>query len=77
MIEDFLGIGIVGAVLSVAFEYFKGKSNPTASKLWVAGLSAVLGAIYMLLRDTVWWQTMLGILAAASTVYALFMKNDK
>lgn len=74
MIEDFIGISIVGIVLSIAFNYFKATSG-IKSKLWAVGLSIVVGAIYVLLRDTVWWTTMLGILASASTVYALFLRE--
>jgi len=77
-ITDFLAISIVGVVLSIAFEYFKSNTtNPTKSKLWAVGLSVVVGIVYVLIRDTVWYSTILGILASASTTYALFLNNAK
>jgi len=73
-ITDFIGISIVGAALSIAFQYFKATSG-TKSKLWAIGLSVVVGVVYVFLRDTVWWTTILGVLASASTIYALFLKE--
>lgn len=76
-INDFLGIGVVGAVLSIAFQYFKGATvSGTTAKLYMVGLSIVVGGAYFLLRDTSAWQTILGVLAASSTVYALFLNNS-
>jgi len=71
---NFIGIGVVGAVLSLAFEYFK-TTKGTASKVWAIVLSVIVGIAYVLIRDTVWYSTILGILAASSTIYALFLNN--
>ena len=73
-IQSFLEISIIGAVLSIAFNYFKTTSG-TRSKVWAIVLSVVVGGIYVLLRNTVWWTTILGVLASASTIYALFLKE--
>ena len=73
-LTDFLAIGIIGALLSLAFQYFKSTSG-TASKVWMIVLSIVVGAIYVLVRDTVWYSTIVGVLAASSTVYALFISG--
>jgi len=71
---DFLAISVIGALLSLAFEYFK-STKGTSSKLWAIGLSVVVGGVYVFVRDTVWYSTILGILAASSTIYALFLNN--
>jgi len=71
---DFLAIGVVGAALSVAFQYFKSTSG-NRSKLLMIGLSVLVGGIYVFLRDTVWYTTILGVLASASTIYSLFLKE--
>jgi len=77
-ITNFLAISIIGVVLSLAFEYFKGAtSSPLRSKLWAVGLSVVVGGVYTIFRDTVLWTTILGVLASASTVYALFVSPNK
>jgi len=73
-IIDFVSISIIGAVLSVAFQYFKTTSG-TKSKVWAIGLSILVGGVYVVLRDTSYWTTILGVLASASTVYALFLKE--
>lgn len=75
-VTDFVSIGVVGAVLSIAFQYLK-SPNFTAmqSKLLVVVLSILVGGAYFLLRDTSWWATILGVLGSASTVYALFLKE--
>lgn len=77
-INDFLGIGIVGGVLSIAFELIKKRlpNSPEAKRLAILGLSLVVGTAYWALMQTQWHQTVLGVLAAASTVYALFLKKD-
>ena len=74
-ITEFLAIGIVGAVLSMVFQYFKTTSGLKA-KLWTVGLSLAVGGVYVWIRDTVYWETVVGILASASTVYALFIKGS-
>lgn len=77
MINDFLGIAIVGAGLSAVIQYIKAVFGPSSNqtKLITLGLAIVLGGAYYLLRDTSMWQSILGILAAASTVYAFFIKD--
>jgi hypothetical protein len=75
-ITDFLGIGIVGTVLSLVFQYAKTTSG-MKSKLWMAGLSVVIGTGYFFLRQTNYFETVLGVLASASTIYSLFLKQDE
>ncbi len=73
-IGNFLGIGIVGAGLSIFMEWVKNKYGPTsgATKALVLTLSLVLGIVYVSLSTTAIFPTVLTILGAASTVYALF-----
>jgi type IV secretory pathway VirB2 component (pilin) len=70
-IADFLAIGIIGAFLSLIFQYVKGKY----AKLWIIVLSIIVGGAYVYFRQTVWWVTIVEVLMAASTVYALFLKT--
>lgn len=74
--NEFLGISIVGAALSGVIQVLKIKLGTTswATKLLTVGLAVIVGAAYVLLSGTPIWTTILGILAAASTVYALLLK---
>lgn len=74
-IADFLGITIVGAGLSGLVQYIKAKwgVDGFTTKVVVIVLAILIGSLYVLLRDTVLWSTILGVLAAASTVYALLL----
>lgn len=78
-INDFLGIAIVGAALSLAIEWITNKWGTTssASKAISIVLSVVVGGAYWFLAGTAIWQSILGVLAAASTVYALFFSGRK
>ncbi len=73
MINDFLGIAIVGAVLSLAYDYFKAwfGLESLGNKLAMIVLALVVGGLYWYLQGTEYYQAVLGILGAASTVYAL------
>lgn len=77
-LSDFLAIGIVGATLSLAIQYFKNKWGVEA---WLTrGLTVFLalgiGAGYWVIRDTAYFPTVVGILTSASTVWALFLKQS-
>lgn len=76
--DDFLGIMVVGTGLSLVVEMIRQRLGPDSqrTKLITIGLSVLVGTGYYLLRDTVLWQTILGILMAASTVYAFFIKKS-
>ena len=76
-IADFLGILVVGSVLSIVISWIKEKfgTESNSTKLVTIGLSVVVGGAYFLFWETVWWATMIGILTAASTVYALVLKK--
>jgi len=76
-INDFLGISIVGIALSFVIQYLKTKFGTASNgtKVLTILLSVLVGAGYWFLRDTDIWRTILGVLAAASTVYALLIKE--
>lgn len=73
MISDFLGITVIGVLVSAVMEWISSKYGVggTKAKLLTVVFSIVVGAVYVGLSHTVWWTTILGILAAASTTYAL------
>jgi hypothetical protein len=77
-INDFLGIAIVGSFLSLVIHYIKEKLGTTSfgSKMITLGLAVAVGGFYWFLRDTSAWETILGVLAASSTVYAFFLKDS-
>lgn len=79
-VEQLLSIGIVGALLSVALEWLKAKyamDSKEARIITIVG-AVVLGTIVWALQmNAVLWQTIIGILATASTVYAIVIKSLK
>lgn len=81
--DTFTEIALVGVILSLVYEgiqrVFGSPENAWASKLSVIALSIVVGGAYFFLNGTVIWQNILGVLAAASTMYAIFFsgKNAK
>lgn len=78
-IDNFLAIGIIGIFLSLVIQIIKkifGTTNPTTKFLTIA-LAVGVGSFYYFLKDTVYWQTIIGVLASASTVYSLFFNNTK
>ena len=78
-IQDFLGIGIVGVLASVLIEAITkyAGTKPLAAKLLSVGVALVFGTAYFFVRQTVWFPTVLGILAISSTVYALFFNKNR
>lgn len=74
--NDLLGIAIVGAGLSAVIQWLKIKfgAEGLAVKLLTILLAIIVGTLYVFLRDTAVWPTILGVLGAASTVYAFFLK---
>ncbi len=75
--QDFLMIGAVGVALSLIVEFIQNKYGTGSSKTrgLVLVLAVVFGGIYTLLKDTIWWTTILGVLGSASTVYAMFFSG--
>lgn len=78
-IDAFLSIALVGAALSLLIEWVTNKwgTGSAASRAIAIGLSVVVGGLYWFLSGTAIWQSVLGVLAAASTVYAMFFSGSK
>ena len=76
--EEFISIAIIGALLSVIYEWLgKRFTDPIDSKLGIIGASVILGTAYTIIRDTEYYQTVLLILGSASTFYGLFINKRK
>jgi hypothetical protein len=77
MLQDFLGIAVVGAVMSIIIEMVKVKygTEGTKTKLITVGLSIMFGTAYFFLSQLNFWPSVLGVFAAASTFYAVFLKS--
>jgi hypothetical protein len=76
-LDTFLQIALVGVLASALIEIINKKFGLGSSmaKVITIGVSILLGTIYFFLKDTVLWQTILGVLGTASTVYAFFLKG--
>ncbi len=73
---DFTTIVIVGAAISLLQQVIKQKSwSDNAKKASVIGLSLAASGAYIALKDSAFWDTFVSILASASTVYALVIKD--
>lgn len=68
---------IVGAIVSAVVEGIKwisdGKGN--LAIVYTIAISLVAGAFYQIFKDTSYWESVLGILASASAVYGLVIKQ--
>lgn len=76
-ITDFLAIGIVGVALSLLIEVIQAKfgTGKNTTKILTLALAVAVGSVYYFVRETSYWQTIVGVLTAASTVYAFFFSN--
>jgi len=75
--QDFLSIAVVGSALAMAIQFIKSKFglDSIKTKALTLGLAVILGGGYYFLSQTPWWQTILGVLASASTFWAFFLKE--
>ena len=75
-ISAFLEIGVIGVALSLVVEYIKTKATSDLDmRAVVLALSVVVGTGYWIVADTAYYQSVIGVLSAASTVYAIFLKR--
>lgn len=74
---DFGSLVIVGAIVSLIVQVIKTKlgTSKMASLAAVIVLSLIGGAVYVTLKDTTYWQTILQILMAAGAFYAFIIKQ--
>lgn len=77
-IQEFIAIGVVGAVLSVLIEIiFKEVSNPLFSKIVTLILAIITAGLYVWVRSTPYFETVILVLGTASTVYGFFLNNKE
>lgn len=78
-IQAFLSIGIVGAALSFGIQWMQDKFGVGGSVTKFISIvgSIVLGGAIWFLQGTEVWASILGVLAAASTVYAMFFSGKR
>lgn len=76
-VNDLLGIGIVGVILSLVIQWLKGVfgTDTLATKAITVALSLVIAGLFVWVRETVYWTTVLAVLGVASTFYAFFLKK--
>lgn len=75
-IQDFIAISVVGAGLSLAIQSLKVKFGATGwwTKTLTLVLAILVGGLYIWLRSTPYFETVMTVLGAASVVYAFFLK---
>lgn len=74
-----LNIGIVGTALSMGIQWLQNKygvEGTTTRIISVVG-SVVLGAFVWVFQDTAIWASIIGVLASASTMYALVFSGAR
>lgn len=78
-VQQFLAIGIVGAALSVAIQWLQSKYGVGGGKTKAIAIvgSIVIGGLVWYLSGTAIWASIIGVLAAASTMYAMFFSGIK
>lgn len=77
-IQELLSISIVGGLVSVLLERITNDiENKNTSKLLVIVASLVFGGVYVWVRSTPYFATVLTILASSSAVFAFFFNRNK
>lgn len=75
-IQEFLAIAVVGAIMSVVIELLmKNVSNPLVSKLVTAVFAIIVAGLYVWVRSTPYFETVILVLGTASTVYGFFLNK--
>lgn len=70
-------IAILGVVASLVTEFIKNKSktNGNKAKALTVLVSLVIGAVYVLIKDTPFFPVVISILAVSSTIYGFFIRS--
>lgn len=73
IVESFMSIGIVGVALSFGIQWAQNKwgVEGAQTKAMAIAFSVILGGGVWFFQGTAIWASMLGVLASASTVYAM------
>jgi len=72
---EILNLAIVGGLLSWFLEYSTNKLDSTRSKIATVVGAIIVGGLYWWLSQTGLWESILGVLVSASTVYAFVIKK--
>lgn len=72
-----MSIGIVGIALSAGIQWLQNKYGVEGAETRAIAIvgSIVLGGFIWFFQGTAMWEAMLGVLASASTVYAMFFSG--
>lgn len=76
-INSFLSIGIIGVLFSLGIEGLQqtfGITGNWTKFIAIVG-SIIIATVFVLFSSAAWWTTVLGILGAASTTYAMFFSS--
>lgn len=75
-INDFIGIAVVGAALSVVIQAIKNRFGTESgeTKALTIFLALIVGAAYVAIRSTSYFETVILVLSSASAVYAFLMR---
>lgn len=70
-------IAILGVIASLVTEFIKNKSgtNGNKAKALTVLVALVIGAGYVLIKDTEFFPVVISVLAVSSTVYGFFIKG--
>lgn len=76
-IQDVLSIAIVASALSLLIEWIKTKwgMESTPTKLLTLALAVIVGSLFVFLKGTAYWATIIMVLGVSSTVYGFFLKK--
>jgi DMSO reductase anchor subunit len=75
-IQNFLAIAVVGVFLSLIIELVTKKiSNPSLTKLITLVLAIVVAVVFVWVKNTPYFQTVIVVLGTASTVYGFFLNK--
>lgn len=74
---DFSSILVVGVFLSFLVQAIKAKFGTTGikTKLVTLGLAVLVGGLFVFIKMTPFFETIVTVLMTSSTVYALFIKE--
>jgi len=74
-LTEILRLAVVGGLASWFLEYVTKKLNATQSKIVTVVVCLIVGTLYMWLSSTDWLPSVVGVLVAASTIYAFYFKK--
>lgn len=79
LVQSFLSIGIVGAALSYGTQWLQEKYGVEGKETRIIAIagSVFLGGAVWFLQGTEIWASILGVLASASTVYAMIFSGKR